>query len=431
MKRFFTVILIIFLFSCKESGIQIAKPSTFVRYFNSGSPDYAIGLLETTDNGFLVLANSQTTQKSGQYYIKLIKTDFNGNLLWEKLFPSSPGSPNYKAHGFTAIPGNGGKDSGYLIVGEEINSDPTKAGLLMIRVDQNGTSVATSTITSATIGSQVQGAAVAYTDSLSNDVFFVTGNNLSDPINDIFYGKFDGSLNPVWYKTAGQGSADGSSYSLLTNRIVLDTAQSSGLNFPVFRYGETQVINGQGQIIFDGIERSTHASIKPYGYPASMPTDTSFSCSDFAHYGAAYGFIGGYSGIGSSSFDGMFLALTNNDGSYQYGVKVPTKNSLNVQNDGLNVQTGNSICQNRDGGVTILGTISNDATSADTDYWLYKFDLTSKKMVWQKQLGGKSRDIGCRILPTNDGGYVILGTTVFTNLETICLIKTDGEGEIQ
>src|SRR5579859_5157522 len=100
MKGFFTALILVLVVSCKESGVQLAKPSTFVRYFNGGFNDQAQAILETSDKGFLILANSLTksTLSNDYYKIKLIKTDGYGNQLWEQIYPRFDSVDN---NGFT------------------------------------------------------------------------------------------------------------------------------------------------------------------------------------------------------------------------------------------------------------------------------------------------------------------------------------------
>src|SRR5260221_14029182 len=89
MKGIFTALTFFLLVSCKESGVQLAKPSTFVHYFNGGFDDEAQAIIETSDKGFLILANTNTSKvaTAKYYHIKLIKTDAYGNQQWQKLFP--------------------------------------------------------------------------------------------------------------------------------------------------------------------------------------------------------------------------------------------------------------------------------------------------------------------------------------------------------
>src|SRR5271154_3547367 len=104
MKGFFTALVILFLISCKESGVQIAKPSTFVHYFNGGFNDQAQDIIKTSDGGFLILANTltKTTLTNSYYKIKLIKTDAYGNEVWEKYFPDFGSAHSYKGSGLAA-----------------------------------------------------------------------------------------------------------------------------------------------------------------------------------------------------------------------------------------------------------------------------------------------------------------------------------------
>ena len=80
MKGFFTAIAILFFFSsCKESGVQLSKPSTFVKYYSDGNQDDAVDILETSDHGFLILSHADSTAGSGG--INITKTDFGGNVI--------------------------------------------------------------------------------------------------------------------------------------------------------------------------------------------------------------------------------------------------------------------------------------------------------------------------------------------------------------
>ena len=87
MKRLLFILLLVG--GCaKESTVGPAKSSTFVRYFNGGNSDEAQALLEATDGGLILLANTTITGDAGSYSrIKLIKTDAYGNQIWQKFYP--------------------------------------------------------------------------------------------------------------------------------------------------------------------------------------------------------------------------------------------------------------------------------------------------------------------------------------------------------
>jgi len=97
----------------------------------------------------------------------------------------------------------------------------------------------------------------------------------------------------------------------------------------------------------------------------------------------------------------------------------------------LGSDIGNSVKQTSDSGFIILGSTSS-YRSGEEDVWLIKTDANGDTM-WTKTFGGNSSDVGNGIQITNDGGYVIVGTTVSYGAggEDAWLIKTDSNGVIQ
>ena len=88
---------------------------------------------------------------------------------------------------------------------------------------------------------------------------------------------------------------------------------------------------------------------------------------------------------------------------------------------GTNADAANDIIQTSDGGYIVIGdTVSNNTgdvtgfhNSLGSDYWdiwLVKLNSTGT-IVWKKALGGAVQDIGNSIKRTNDGGFVIAGST--------------------
>src|SRR6478736_7752240 len=113
MKGIFTVAMILFFFSsCKESGVPLSMPSTFVKYYSDGNQDEAIDILETSDKGYLVLSHSDSSGVSG---IIITKTDIGGNALWQKSFAKA--KYDFVPSNFVAMKDNAGIDQGYIVVG--------------------------------------------------------------------------------------------------------------------------------------------------------------------------------------------------------------------------------------------------------------------------------------------------------------------------
>jgi hypothetical protein len=169
-------------------------------------------------------------------------------------------------------------------------------------------------------------------------------------------------------------------------------------------------------------------------YPDYTLSDN-YLAEDISPYGASlFGLIGTHVDQNTSKYDSVIFVLINeSDGKGKpkgFWLKNPTG------------QRGASICTT-DYGWMLLYTEAVDAGGTNTDYALMKVDLygtptkdwhgspTAKDWPTPKTFGGKYLDIGKRVLQSSDGGYVVLGTTILANVETVFFMKTDGAGNIQ
>jgi gliding motility-associated-like protein len=95
-----------------------------------------------------------------------------------------------------------------------------------------------------------------------------------------------------------------------------------------------------------------------------------------------------------------------------------------------------------DGGYVVVGsTISDDFDVTENhgfyDYWILKIDA-SGMIEWTKHYGGAGEDRSYDIHKTNDGGYIVGGSTYSTNLDVsnnfggsdYWILKLDGNGDL-
>ncbi|MBD3289012.1 choice-of-anchor D domain-containing protein [candidate division KSB1 bacterium] len=139
--------------------------------------------------------------------------------------------------------------------------------------------------------------------------------------------------------------------------------------------------------------------------------------------------------------DGGFLVIgsTTSTGAGEFDVYLfKTDASGNVQWEktygGTNWEEGNSIQPTSDGGYIIAGfTVSQGAGARD--FYLIKTDATGN-MQWEKTYGEKHNDSASEVLQTDDGGYLLAGST--TNIITedesytdIFIVKTNSNGDVE
>ena len=130
--------------------------------------------------------------------------------------------------------------------------------------------------------------------------------------------------------------------------------------------------------------------------------------------------ITGYTNSFGNGTEDLYLIKTDNNGDSLWSKTFGATNG----------EEGSSVQQTNDGGYIITGSTQSFGNGG-YDVWLIKTDGNGDSL-WTKTYGGIDDDHGSSVQQTNDGGYIITGyTSSFGNGDIdIYIIKTDGNGNV-
>ncbi|MFC0603587.1 hypothetical protein ACFFGA_03410 [Winogradskyella pulchriflava] len=183
------------------------------RYFGGNFTDTPNGIVETEDNGFIIVGSSDSDDTDisaniGTYDFWVIRISTTGDLVWEKSFG---GSQIDEARAIVKT-----EDGNYLIAGDtrsndiNVTSNKGAADLWLIKITPNG-----NLLWEKTIGGTNFDVSRAMVKS-QNSGFILSGSSRSNDIdvdenkgqNDAWILKVDTSGNLIWETTIGGSNID-------------------------------------------------------------------------------------------------------------------------------------------------------------------------------------------------------------------------------
>lgn len=419
MKKILLISLIA-LFGClKEENADPGLPNTFVKYFNGGFNDVAQDIKSTDDGGYLMLATTEVriNEVTDPYYkIKIIKTDRYGNQLWKKIYPAygpppAPGedqrvdSVSFRGRSLAILRDGAGLETGYVVVGDSIHARANaQSHLLIMLTDINGDSVNAKTLKPSF---PVQGKGVVVNSNGSYTVLGAAVNTQST--KNMYLAELAPTLTLNWERTHGAGESS------LINKLFRDQ--------DFYYVSGTVKKQGSSDIRFlrtPGDSENTERDLE-IGDPIFSETSN-----DMCPYGFGFAVTGTSNENGDD--DILFKRLA------QDGREL----SSNLYGFPNQSEVGLAICQARDGGLLLVGSVNThipDGTTTQVgrggrDYYLIKINAFGDE-EWSRVFGSKNDDIAASVLANADGSYVIFGTTLWGGLRTLSLIKTDTKGNIE
>ena len=360
-KKLLFLLLIIISYSCSnDSALATLTPTKIpeidiIKTFGGTKNESGRSIIQTSDNGYIVLGFTQsidgdvsTTKTTIQYDYWLLKFDKEDKLQWQKTYGGSKDEKGYQIINT--------KDNGYAIAG--------------------------------------------YSKSNDGDV------NSNQGFEDIWILKVGSSGNITWETTTGFPGTD-KGFSLIQTKdggyfigSILDVTASGG-------QGNSKSVARHAGGDYWGIKLNSSGNIEWRKYFGGTNTETCYGITETSD---------GYLMVGSS--DSIDVDIKNNKGSYDFWVvKIDKSGKLIWEKSygGDEIDEARAITLTNDGNFIIIGDTRSSnkdviKNNGGADLWAIKIKPNGD-LVWQKNYGGSSFDVGRSVHKTNDGGFLISGSS--------------------
>ncbi|ELR69998.1 hypothetical protein C900_04425 [Fulvivirga imtechensis AK7] len=408
MNKLWAISLVLFalLTACEdEEGATPGNSATYIRLFGGSNSDIAYMAIPTSDGGVLCLGTTEIeTPTESAFRIRLIKTDINGNIEWQQLYPQEDQEYSLVGRSVLAV------EDGYIIVGDSIK-DEDNSSLVLFKVDLSGNEISGMKKTDTLENARLHG--IDLIRSGDDNSLVVLASIESDKINsDLYLARINSSdltIDPDCRKfyTGGNVDAVKSLYQTNNGDLVFSgtvNAFSSG-NARLFRVPDCTSSLISGPLLVQG-------------------TSKNYTINQVVPAGNGFAMVGTTNDTDNGSND-IFLARLGPLGAVQF-----MKIYNNIEGAPMtNAEEGLTITTTNDGGFLLGGsTLTN--TKGEIDIIIIKTDAFGA-IQWSRRFGDINEEYATYVTQAPDGGYLIFGNTEFGGIDTMILIKTDSEGNVE
>ena len=374
MKAKYVTTLITGIMVVLWAGVAFSQPPDTLWTNNYGGwlHEYFYDVRSTGDGGFIAVGLTNTSTPYSYYYVYLVKTNADGDMLWSKTHGHQYSDRGYSIQ-VTA-------DGGYIITGSsEVHTGAGGLDVYLIRTDSEGDTLWTRTYG----GSQSdEGETVVITPDQGYMIAGYT-NSYGAGDKDFYLIRTDSNGDTLWTRAYG-GAGDDLAWSVAVT-------PDSGF-----------IVTGRTKSFGAG-------SWDVWLLRTDAAGDTLWS--------RTYGGYGWDSGLGvQSTVDGGFIVngytMSFGAGDTDYYM-LKTDSSGNIlwsrTYGGYHYDNGTCVRQLPDGGY-LLGGYAKSFGDEDGDFWIIRTDVNGDSL-WSQLYGGPGIENLNGMDITLDGGYILAGKT--------------------
>lgn len=383
-----------------------AQPALSWQHTYGGAADEQVmDAVQTTDGGYLLVGytfsdDGQVSGQHGNEDLWVVKTNAAGVFIWQRALGGSASERGYAA----AVT----SDGGYILAGTATDQGGDVANIIgdgdiwMVKLDAAGTIDWESTYGGTNLD---EPRAIVETDG----GFIVAGYTESDDgqvigyhgSGDLWVFKTSPSGALIWQNTLGGTDTDEALGMRNTsdNGVIISGSSKSSNGNLTQNFGNTDVwlvkLSDAGALQWQN----------GYGH-----TGDEYATDVLQGADGGYLFIAASNSIGGQ--------VTQNAGNYDFWLGRANPNGVLIGETsygGSGDDIPHALQQTIDGGFAIAGyTVSDNgsitAPLGGSDQWVVKTSDTGV-LQWQRTLGGSDDEVAHAVLATDDGGYLLAGTT--------------------
>jgi len=361
------------------------------RTFGGANYDWAESVQQTSDGGY-ILAGSTYSFGAGGVDAYLVKTDAQGNLLWQRTFG---GASEDWAESVRQT-----SDGGYILAGDTDSFGAGGSDAYLIKTDASG-----NLLWQRTFGGTGDDCASSVQQTSDGGYILAGGTYSFGAGGDAYLVKTDAQGNLLWQRTFGGADADWAESVQQTSDGGYILAGST-YSFGAGRWDAYLVkTDASGNLLWQ----------KTFGGSQSEHANSVQQTSD-----------GGFILAGGTGYFGTEGEI--------YLAKIDSSGNLLWQRtfEGTTNCFAQEVRQTSDGGYILAGGLGYEVRfDTGGDAYLIKTDA-SGNLLWQRTFGGSGSDIAYSVQQTKDGGFILAGRTDSFGAggRDAYLVKTDASGNL-